>query len=64
MLSDLEFPVRHAVDLSVAVVYRCSDFSTCVGATEYVGEIETWCAGFAAASEILYTSLHAVSDRW
>jgi len=57
-------PVRHAVDLFVAVVDRCCNFSISIGTTEYVGEVETRCAGFAAASEIQLNCLHAVSDRW
>jgi hypothetical protein len=56
MPGDLVCRVRHAVDLFVAVVNRCSNFSTCVGTTEYVGEVKTWCVGFAAASGIPYTS--------
>ena len=64
MPGNLVCPVRHAVDLFVAVVDRCSNFSTCVGTTEYVGGVKTRCAGFAAASEILCTSLHAAGDRW
>ena len=64
MPNDLACPMRHAVDLFVAVVDRCFNFSTCVGTAEYVGEVETWCARFATASEVPYTSLHAVSDRW
>jgi hypothetical protein len=53
MPGDLVCPVRHAVDLVVAIVDRCSNFSTCVGTIEYVGEVG-----------IRYTALHAVSDRW
>jgi hypothetical protein len=62
MPDDLVCPVRHAVDLFVAVVDRCSNFSTYVGTTRYVGELETWCARFAAGSGVPYDSLHAVSD--
>jgi hypothetical protein len=50
MPGDPMCPVRHAVDLFVAIVDRYSNFSTCVGAAEYVGGVETRCAGFAAAS--------------
>jgi hypothetical protein len=63
MPGDPECPVRHAVDLFVTVVDRCSNFSACVGTTEYVGEVKTWCARFAAASDIPYTSPYVVSDR-
>ena len=64
MPGDPACPVRHAVDLFVAVVNRCCNFSTSIGTTEYAGEVETWCAGFAAASEIQYNCLHAFGDRW
>jgi len=63
MRSDLVCPVCHAVDLYVAAVNRSSNFSTCVGATEFVGEVEARYARFAAASKILYTPLYVVSDR-
>ena len=63
MPGDPACPVRHAVDLFVAVVDRCFNFSTCVGTAEYVGEVETWCARFAKNIPISHRRLALIGEN-